>query len=70
MIKKLPARLLPRTLALGFAATVIAAVLGITGARMLPSLGDYRQEIEACGYWITAAPGPCSASIEAACVSI
>ena len=54
MIKKLPARLLPRTLALGFAATVIAAVLGITGARMLPSLGDYRQEIEA---WVAKSGG-------------
>jgi uncharacterized protein YhdP len=54
MIKKLPARLLPRTLALGFAATVIAAVLGITGIRMLPSLGDYRQEIEA---WVAKSGG-------------
>jgi hypothetical protein len=34
MIKKLSARLLPRTLALGFAATVIAAVLEITVVRM------------------------------------
>ncbi|HEX2200422.1 MAG TPA: hypothetical protein VHH93_00135, partial [Gammaproteobacteria bacterium] len=54
MIKKLPARLLPRTLALGFAATVIAAVLGITVVRMLPSLGDYRQEIEA---WVAKSGG-------------
>jgi uncharacterized protein YhdP len=54
MIKKLPARLLPRTLALGFAATVIAAVLGITGVRMLPSLGNYRQEIEA---WVAKSGG-------------
>jgi hypothetical protein len=38
MIKKLPARILPRTLALGSAATVIAAVLGITGVRSSQAL--------------------------------